>query len=141
MSTASDGRRREHQVRDDLVAHGWTFIMRAAGSKGPGDLLLGHPEYGGALIQVGSKSKRLGPADRVRLLDSAEMIGALALLAIVIPRQGISYFEVSRGLPQTWARWEHERGRSGTLDGIAEVSTPGSDATGVPRPATRRDGW
>lgn len=124
-----------------MVAHGWTHIMRAAGSKGPADLLLGHPEYGGALIQVGSETKRLGPGERGRFLHSAEMIGALALLAVVIPRQGISYFEINRGLPKTWARWEHERGRTGTLEGIAEVSGRGSDATSAAGPtASLRDG-
>ena len=61
MSTATNGRAREHRVRDLLTARGWTPIMRAAGSKGAGDLLMAHPVHGGALVQVGTaKSKRLG---------------------------------------------------------------------------------
>lgn len=106
MSTATDGRRREHKVRDDLARHGWLPIMRAAASKGPADLLLAHRDHGAALVQVGSRTKTLGPADRERFVTAAEMCGALALLAIVIPRQGIRYWHVTRGLPRTWAEWE-----------------------------------
>jgi hypothetical protein len=43
MSTATTGRSSEYKVRDDLISHGWEFVMRAAASKGPGDLLMGHP--------------------------------------------------------------------------------------------------
>lgn len=106
MSTARLGRDREYRVQRDLTAHGWKPIMRAAASKGAADLLLGHPEHGAALVQVGSKSKVLGPADRERLCAAAELCSALALLAIVIPRQGIRYWQVTRGLPRTWVEWE-----------------------------------
>lgn len=105
MSTASDGRRREHQVRDDMIANGWSWIMRAAASKGPADLLMAHPLHGAALVQVGSKSKALGPAERERFVSAGILCGALTILAVVIPRQGISYFEVTAGLPKTWGRW------------------------------------
>lgn len=106
MSTATDGRRREHKVRDQLTAHGWVPIMRAAGSKGPADLFLGHPVHGGALVQVGSVSKTLGPADRERLVAAAELVGALALLAIVAPRQPVTYWQVTRDTPSRWDKWE-----------------------------------
>ena len=105
MSTASLGRNTEYRVRDHLITQGWKYIMRASASKGSGDLLMGHKVHGGALVQVGRKSKTLGPADRNRLLDDCELIGALPLLAIVIPRQPIAYWVVSRGKPATWERW------------------------------------
>src|SRR5690348_6983940 len=105
MSTATDGRRREYQVRDDMQTRGWQPIMRAAASKGPADLLLAHPDHGPALIQVGSKSKQLSPADRERLCSAAELCGALALLAIVVPRAGITYWLVTRAVPSQWERW------------------------------------
>lgn len=105
MSTATDGRRKEHKVRDQLEAAGWVPIMRAAGSKGPADLLLAHPVHGAALVQVGSKSKVLGPADRDRLCTAAELCSALALLAIVVPRQEVTYWEVTREVPSRWERW------------------------------------
>lgn len=105
MSTASDGRRREHKVRDDLKAHGWEFVMRAAASKGAADLLMAHPEHGPALVQVGSKTKTLGPDDRERLCHVADLCSALPLLAIVTPRRPITYYVVTRDIPSTWTSW------------------------------------
>lgn len=105
MSTATDGRRREYLVRDHLAANGWASIMRAAASKGPADLLVAHPVHGPALVQVGSKSKTLSPADRERFCAAAELCCALAVLAIVIPRMGITYWLVTRAVPSAWDGW------------------------------------
>ena len=105
MSTASNGAARERRTRDRLAETGWVHIMRAAASKGPGDLLMGHPEYGGALIQVGTASKSLGPADRDRFVTAAELIGALPLLA-TWTREGVTYWHVTRDVPSKWTRWE-----------------------------------
>jgi hypothetical protein len=88
-----------------LQTQGWSQIMRAAASKGSADLLMSHPVHGGALLQVGRASKRLGPADRDRLVTDAESIGALALLAVFIPREGVTLWQVTRGKPAEWARW------------------------------------
>lgn len=106
MSTASQGRAREYVVRDEMVAQGWVFIMRAAASKGPGDLLLAHEEYGAALVQVGTPSKTLGPADRLRLVTAADLCGALPLLAIKPPRAKTRYWHVTHGTPSTWNEWK-----------------------------------
>lgn len=108
MSTATDGRRREHQVRDHLTTHGWRLLMRAAGSKGSADLAMVSAEHGLALVQVGSRSKRLDPADRARFLADADDAGALALLAVVVPRQPITYWQVTSGSARTWHRWTPE---------------------------------
>ena len=105
MSTATQGRAREHKVRDHLADHGWEPIMRAAASKGPADLLLGCPFRGALLVQVGSKSKTLGPADRERLMHAAELISAVPILAIVTPRQPIKCWRVDRGTPGKWPEW------------------------------------
>jgi hypothetical protein len=105
MSTARLGRDREHRVAADLARCGWQLIMRAAASKGPADLLMAHPEHGAALVQVGSRTKTLGPDDRERLCTAAELCSSLALLAVVIPRQPIAYHVVDRGVPSRWARW------------------------------------
>lgn len=106
MSTASDGARRERRVRDEMIADGWSFIMRAAASKGPADLAMAHPVHGLALVQVGSKSKTLGPADRNRLCDAADLCSALPLLAIVRHRESTQTWVVDRGKPAGWAVWE-----------------------------------
>ena len=105
MSSARLGREREHRVARDMARGGWRLVMRAAGSKGSADLLMVSAEHGAALVQVGSRSKTLGPADRERLMDAAELCGALALLAIVVPRRGITYYQVTRDIPSKWAAW------------------------------------
>lgn len=105
MSTATSGRAREHRTRDRLAKSGWVPVMRAAASKGPGDLLMGHPIHGGALIQVGTESKRLGPDDRERFVAAAELISALPLLASW-SRTGVRYWLVTRDIPSTWQEWK-----------------------------------
>jgi len=105
MSTASIGRAYEYKVRKDMQDHGWVPIMRAAASKGPADLILAHPFHGVALVQVGSKSKTLGPDDRARLVTAAHLCSALALLAVVVPREPIRYWQVTRDVPSAWTEW------------------------------------
>jgi hypothetical protein len=105
MSTASQGRAREHRVRDHLTSHGWELIARSAGSKGPADLVMASPVSGGALIQVGTQNKTLGPADRERLLHAAWLCSALPLLAVVTPRQPIRYFLVTSDTASKWTEW------------------------------------
>lgn len=105
MSSATIGRATEYLIRDHLIGQGWKHIMRASSSKGSADLLMAHPIHGAALIQCGRRTKTLGPADRQRLCDDAESIGALALLAIHIPRHGINLWAVTRGKPSEWKVW------------------------------------
>ena len=104
MSTASDGRRREHKVSHHMQEHGWRQITRAAGSKGPVDLWMLHPVYGGACVQVKSGKGTLGPADRIDLVDVAEQFGALPILARVLPREPVEYHLVAMSLV-AWERW------------------------------------
>ena len=104
VSTATDGRRREYKVRDDMVERGWLLVARSAGSKGAADLVMVHPDYGLALVQVGPGGKSLGPDDRERLCDMAEMCSALPILARVVARHGIEYHRVGRSL-LAWERW------------------------------------
>lgn len=110
MSTATSGRAREHRVRDHLESCGFSFIMRAAASKGPADLLHGHPLVGALLVQVGTGNKQLGPADRNRFCAAADLCHALPVLATVTATPGkrtvITYWLVNRGVPSTWTRWE-----------------------------------
>lgn len=110
MSTATTGRAREYRVRDHLTAAGYPAIMRAAASKGAGDLLHGHPLVGAVLVQVGTGNKTLGPEARVRFLEAAALIHALPILATVIATPGkptvITYWHVSHDVPATWKRWE-----------------------------------
>jgi hypothetical protein len=104
-NTAKTGARRERLVRDHMLTGRWEFIMRAAASKGPADLAMAHPTHGLALVQCGSKSKTLGPADRARLLHAAHLCHALPILAVVIPRTPIRYWLVDAGTPSTWTEW------------------------------------
>jgi hypothetical protein len=109
MSTATQGRAREHKVRDHLEAAGYPWVMRAAASKGAADLLHGHPLVGAVLVQVGTGNKTLGPEARVRFLEAAALTHALPILATVVATPGkrteITYWRVTYDTPRTWARW------------------------------------
>lgn len=108
MSAASRGRSYEYKVAAHLTDAGWLQVMRAAASKGPADLLMGHPIYGAALIQVGSRTKTLGPADRARLVGAATLCNALAILAVVVPYEPIRYWVVTGDVPSRWDEWSPE---------------------------------
>jgi hypothetical protein len=101
---ARNGAARERRVRDHLIKAGWELIARSAGSKGPADLVMAHPEHGTALLQVGTGNKRLGPADRGRLLHAAALCAALPILATAT-RAGITYWWVGPGTASTWTEW------------------------------------
>lgn len=105
MSTATAGRAREYHVRDELAAHGWTFVMRAAASKGAADLLLGHPDRGALLVQVGTPSKSLGPADRRRFLEAARAVRGTPVVAIRGDRKPTRWLLVGEGPQSTWETW------------------------------------
>lgn len=106
MSTASNGRAREYRVRDLLVQHGWVCVMRAAGSRGAGDLLMGHPSRRHLLLQVGTEqSKALGPAARQRFLTAARLIQAHPIVALT-SRNGTRFLEINDGPPSEWTLYE-----------------------------------
>lgn len=106
MSTASNGRAREHRVSKLMVANGWLQVMRAAGSKGPADLAMLHPFLGLAWVQVGTaKSKALSPLDRDRLCSIAEQTHALALLATSGPGIPTKFFRVTRDTASKWTEF------------------------------------
>lgn len=109
MSTASSGRAREHKVRDALEDAGYPWIMRAAASKGPADLLHGHPLVGAVLVQVGTANKTLNQEGRDRFCEAADLCHALPVLATVIATPGkrteIRYWLVTRDVPSTWKEW------------------------------------
>lgn len=109
MSTATQGRHREYQVRDDLIAAGYDFVMRAAASKGAADLLHGHHLVGAVLVQVGTGNKTLNQEGRDRFCEAAELCHALPVLATVIATPGkpttIRYWLVNRDVPSTWREW------------------------------------
>jgi Holliday junction resolvase len=69
----------EHQTRDALIADGW-FIIRAAGSKGPADLVALKASRTPRLVSCKVRP-RIGPAERQALLSAAWTAGARPLLA------------------------------------------------------------
>lgn len=110
MSAATQGRAREHRVRDHLEAAGYPAVMRAAASKGPADLLHGHPFVGAVLVQVGTGNKRLNQEGRDRFCEAAELCHALPILATVVATPGkataITYWRVTRDVPSSWTEWK-----------------------------------
>lgn len=109
MSSATNGRKREHRVRNHLVDHGWHLVSRSAGSKGPADIVMVHPDQGLALIQVGPKGKSIGPTERARLVALADLCSALPLIATPLPGVGIRYRVVTRGPASTWHPYDPTR--------------------------------
>lgn len=106
MSTATNGRAREHRISKLMAANGWLQIMRAAGSKGPADLAMLHPFLGLAWVQVGTaKSKTLSPLDRDRLVAIAEQTHALPLLATSGPGVPTRFHVVTREPASKWAEF------------------------------------
>lgn len=106
MSTATNGRAREHRVTKLMERHGWLKVMRSAGSKGVADLFMLHPFHGTALVQVGTaKSKTLGPEDRDKFVTIAEACGALPLLASCSPGVPPAFWVVTRDTASKWVRW------------------------------------
>lgn len=106
MSSATNGRAREHRISKLMCDHGWMQIMRAAGSKGPADLVMLHPLLGLAWVQVGTaKSKTLGPLERDRLCAVAEQTNALALLATSGPGVPTRFWHVTRETASKWKEW------------------------------------
>lgn len=104
MSAAANGRAREHRVRDQLVAQGWVFVLRSAGSKGAIDLLFGTRKANMPLaVQVGTAaSKRLGPKERDRFLNAAEAIRARPIVALTAPGKPTQFFEVTDAPASKW---------------------------------------
>lgn len=105
MSTATNGRAREHRVMKRMEKAGWLLVMRSAGSKGAADFCAVHPFHGLALVQVGTASKQLGPADRDRFVTIAEACSALPLLASCAPRVAPTFWVVTRDTASKWERW------------------------------------
>jgi hypothetical protein len=88
-----------------MIAHGWHLVARSAGSKGAADLVMVHADHGLALVQVGTDGKTLGPADRARLCDLADLCSALPVLATIAPRTATQWWLVGRDRPSGWMRW------------------------------------
>lgn len=107
MSSATNGRAREHRVAKWMVERGWLQVMRAAGSKGVADLAMLHPFYGLAWVQVGTaKSKRLSPLDRDRLVAIAEQTHALPLIATSGPGIPTRLHVVTRESASKWKEFD-----------------------------------
>lgn len=106
MSTATNGRAREHRVMRRMEDAGWLMVMRSAGSKGAADFAAVHAFHGLALVQVGTaKSKALGPADRARFVALAEACSALPLLATCSPGRPPRFHIVTRDVASTWTEY------------------------------------
>jgi Holliday junction resolvase len=73
------GRALEYRVRDQLQADGY-FVIRAAASKGPADLVAIKPPQ--ILLVQCKRSGTLPPAEWNQLYDIADSLGAIAVMAV-----------------------------------------------------------
>lgn len=75
------GRRFEYRVRDRLYKDGAVFVMRAAQSKGPADLVALWSEKQPTLVQCKTGTATMTKAQRAEFADLATRAGAEAYLA------------------------------------------------------------
>lgn len=111
MSHASTGRYVEHLVRDELRRHGWVIAARAAGSRGPADLVALKPARV-ALVQCKRTQAQLSPLERVALIRLADTLGlglALPLVASKPLRLPITWRLLTGPGPKDWVAWRPER--------------------------------
>ena len=83
------GRRFEWACRAALEAAGWT-VWRVAGSRTPVDLVGLRAGVAPVLVQC-RRSGRLAPPERRALVDLAQRIGGLPVVATPDPPQGIAW--------------------------------------------------
>jgi Holliday junction resolvase len=82
----------EYQTRDDMTKRGW-FVVRAAGSKGPCDLVALHHGRRPLLISCKSDGK-INPDQRRTLIVTARLAGGLPMLAYRLKRGLVAYAKV-----------------------------------------------
>jgi len=100
QSNYARGRAFEYRTRDKLLKLGALYVMRAAQSKGKADLAVfwpvvnpisGFPEPHW-LVQCKTGSARMSPADRASLIEVADAVGCLAVLAQPGPKgRGVEF--------------------------------------------------
>jgi holliday junction resolvase Hjr len=106
------GRDFEYKVRDNLTADGYE-VIRAAGSKGPVDLVAfkGGMQRGTwhsqlLFIQAKRRDGTISPADRAELLRVAGIVNAYPIVAHQpIPRRPIRYRQLTGPGPKQWLEW------------------------------------
>lgn len=158
VNTAHQGRQREWMIRDYLAGtdpesktprrfpgFGWTFVSRAAASKGPADLTFVKPGVL-LLVQVKLTDPQLSPAERRQLIATADVMGlhlAVPLSACWPLRAPKPTFRMLTGPgPKDWVSWDpadfsRTRVRAGItrvdhLGGMAMQTITGSwDSVGV----------
>jgi hypothetical protein len=106
VSTATDGRAREHGVKRHLEGLGWKLIARSAASKGSADLVMAHEIHGLALIQVGTEHKHIGPDERRVFLHDAWLCSALPIVAITHRGRRPTYWQITDAPMSHWHRWQ-----------------------------------
>jgi len=104
----------ERQTKSALEAHDW-YVTRAAGSHGPADLVALRRGFTDLLISCKTDGK-IGPAERLRIIDAAEKGDARPLLACKTKRGWIDLHVVR-------------------IDGVSEII----DQIRVPPRATKDD--
>ena len=110
------GRRFEYSVRENLIRHGATNVMRSPMSRGPWDIRCDFTGPAGdvypAYIQCkANKTGYVPPLEWNALYDTATARGGLALVAFKTPTHRITYrliegHKVTGKRKQPWTEWE-----------------------------------
>lgn len=98
------GQRFAWKVRDQLRDDGYQVFV-TAGSKTPADLIA--LKYGETLlVQAKRTSGTIPPAERVKLVDLAALVGAIPIVAHrPIPQKPIRYRRLTGWTAKEWEPW------------------------------------
>lgn len=98
------GRQTEWAIRADLERHGYE-VIRAAGSKGPADLVAIKP--GQVLLINVKRTRPPGPKERQALRALAKLIHPIGLpiVALKPPRHPPIYRHLTGPAPKHWEPW------------------------------------
>lgn len=98
------GVRDERDVRRDLAENGY-WVVRSAGSKTPVDLIAW--KSGELIFAQAKRDGRMSPAEREALLDLANLVAAVPLLAAKTGPRGarLEYFRLTGPGPGDRERW------------------------------------
>jgi Holliday junction resolvase len=121
VSGYSAGREVEYAVRNHLAEQGYE-ILRGAGSKGFADLCALKPLQ--ALVISCKRTTMPGPAERVRLIHTASLLGGIGipLVALKPARKPLEFRRLTGPGPRDWEPWDADEAATEQGDVVDDLT-------------------